>query len=314
MRMLAVMLFFVLLPAGLMSQTDTTAVDTVLFPKIRRISVGDKLSIFVAGHEELTKTVDVERDGTIKFPYMKDIKVEGLTMDQFNKLVTIRLNRFILGSPEVIAQFAKIEIINVVILGQVNAPGVKPMPATNTIQGAISAASPNERSDMDKIRLIRKNRQTGKREEYKVELERFILETGDVEGLPPLKDGDIIFVPSKIGAINVNVLGEVRSPGNYALFPGANVVDALFLAGGPEENSSIRNVKLISKEGDTVLEKLVDVEGILRAEKVDIPLVKAGDIIFVPRKLVTWKTVISVARDIATILTLILLFSRAKII
>jgi len=247
----------------------------------------------------------------VKFPYMLDIKIEGLTMEQFNKLLAVRLSQYIIGSPEVVAQFTKIELINVIVLGQVGSPGVKQMPANNTIQGAISMALPNERSDLDSIRIIRKNKITGQREEFRVELERFVLETGDVEGLPALRDGDIIFVPSKIGAINVNVLGAVRAPGNYALFPGANVVDAIFLAGGPSKDSSIRNVKLISKTGDSVAETIVDVEGILKAESVDIPTIKPGDIVFVPKRLVSWRNVMTVLRDVAAILTLIFLFNRA---
>jgi len=44
--------------------------------------------------------------------------------------------------------------------------------------------------------------------------------------------------------------------------------------------------------------------------KVDVPLVHPGDIIFVPEKLVTWKKLIAIGRDISVFVTIYVLMTR----
>jgi protein involved in polysaccharide export with SLBB domain len=279
----------------------------------RRIRPGDQLAISVYGHDELPKAVRVEGDGSIKYPFMKDIKVEGLTIEQMANVLGVRLSQYIGGRAEVVVSFAEDETIEVVVLGQVRNPGAHKMPLKSTIQGALSiAGGATERSDLDETKLIRRNPETGLREEFEVALESIIIETGDIERLPQLRDGDIIFVPAIYGAVYANVLGAVRKPGNYELFPGANVVDVVFLAGGPSDDASIRNIKLIRRIGAAQTEQVVDIEQVLRAKGGQVPLVEPGDIIFVPARKFTVKMFFQVVSYTASILTLIFLYLQVK--
>jgi protein involved in polysaccharide export with SLBB domain len=239
----------------------------------------------------MPKSTTVEQDGTIKYPFMKGIKVDGLTAEQLGNILSARLSQYIGGRSEVVVSFATEETIEVIVLGQVGAPGSHKIPKNHTMQGAISAAGgATNRSDLDKTRLIRIDPATGLREEQVVEMVSIIVETGDIKMLPPLKDGDIIFVPSIYGAVFVNVLGAVQKPGNYELFPGANLVDVIFLAGGPRDDASIRNIKLIRRFGAAQSEQIVDIETVLKAKGGQLPFLQPGDIVFVPAKKFTIKT------------------------
>lgn len=306
-------LFLFIAYAGILhaQRPDTTQTD--LAKELRRIKPGDLLSVTVYGHDELPKEVRVEDDGTVKYPFMKDLKVDGLTITQFSNILSIRLSQYIGGQAEVIVGFSQGETIEVVVLGQVISPGAHQIPKNHTIQGAISAAGgATSRCDLDKTRIIRRNDETGLRDELIVPIEKILIETGRIDKLPDLRDGDIIFVPAVYGATYANVLGAVRNPGNFSLFPGANVVDLVFLAGGPLPEASIRNIKLIRRLGAVQTEQTVDIETVLRAKGGQIPLVNAGDIVFVPTRRFTIKTFFTVLGYTVTILSAYFLYLNIK--
>jgi polysaccharide biosynthesis/export protein len=83
----------------------------------------------------------------------------------------------------------------------------------------------------------------------------------------------------KLKTIQVLVLGEVRKPGGYAITSMSTVLHALYLAGGPTMEGTMRDVQIVRK-GETI--KGIDLYGyILQADRSsDIPLLD-GDIVFV---------------------------------
>ncbi|MBL7996010.1 SLBB domain-containing protein [bacterium] len=291
---------------------DTTDSKPLSAKVERKVRPGERLQISVYGHDELPKEAIVGADGTIKYPFMKDIKVDGMTLEQFSNVLAARLSQYIGGRAEVVVAFAQEEMIEVIVLGQVNSPGALKIPKNHTIQGAISAAGgATPRCDLNKTRIIRRNHETGLREDITIPLETIIIETGNVEKLKDLQDGDIIFVPAIYGAVYANVLGAVRNPGNYPLFPGANVIDVVFLAGGPEDDASIRSIKLVRRIGATQTEQIVDIETVLKAKGGQVPLVEPGDIIFVPAKKFTFKTILTVLQYTITFITAYYLYKQA---
>jgi polysaccharide export outer membrane protein len=304
---------FVWIPNFLSAQESPTD-TTYRVPKSeRRIRPADQLVVTVYGHDELPKLVKVETDGTIKYPFMKDVKVDGLTLEQMAGVLSARLSQYIGGRAEVIVTYAENEQIEVIVLGQVNMPGAHKMPRNNTIQGAIAAAGgATSRSNLNETLLIRVNPETGQREEFTVPMESIVIETGDIQKLPALRDGDIIFVPAVYGAVFVNVLGAVRSPGNYELFPGANLIDVVFLAGGPSDDASLRTIKLIRRVGAAQNEQIVDVESVLKARGGQMPKLEPGDIVFVPARKFTVKSFFQILGYVATIGTIILLYFNLR--
>lgn len=84
----------------------------------------------------------------------------------------------------------------------------------------------------------------------------------------------------QLRSIQVNLVGEVQSPGTYTLPVTASVFNALYLSGGPSNIGSFRNIKLIR---NNKVHKVIDVyDFLVKAEPgCDVDLLD-GDMLFIP--------------------------------
>ncbi|WP_167619044.1 SLBB domain-containing protein [Maribellus sediminis] len=84
----------------------------------------------------------------------------------------------------------------------------------------------------------------------------------------------------QLRSIQVNLVGEVVTPGTYTLPVTATVFNGLYLSGGPNNIGSFRNIKVIR---DNKIEKVIDMYNFLvNADPSDNITLKDGDIIFIP--------------------------------
>lgn len=83
-----------------------------------------------------------------------------------------------------------------------------------------------------------------------------------------------------VGTIKVNILGEVRLPGTFTLSAFSTIFNALYSAGGPNENGSMRKIKLV-RNNTQIAE--IDVYDLLinGTAKLDLKL-QDQDVILVP--------------------------------
>ncbi len=83
-----------------------------------------------------------------------------------------------------------------------------------------------------------------------------------------------------VRSIRISVIGEINAPGTYTLPSTASAFNALYLSGGPNENGSFREIKLI-RDGVTV--KIIDVYDFLinGDPKANVQL-REQDILLVP--------------------------------
>lgn len=85
---------------------------------------------------------------------------------------------------------------------------------------------------------------------------------------------------TNLRSIKVNVIGEVLLPGTYTLPATASAFNALFLSGGPNENGSFREIKII-RDGKTI--KVVDVyEYLLKSDVSSNIGLRDQDVILIP--------------------------------
>lgn len=85
---------------------------------------------------------------------------------------------------------------------------------------------------------------------------------------------------SAVRSIKVNIVGDVATPGTYTLSSLATVLNALYAAGGPSLNGSLRDIKVIRNNKTTA--KLDFYEFLLKGELPENMRLQDEDVIFIP--------------------------------
>lgn len=277
----------------------------------RLIKPGDAIEIIVPQNQELSGTVVVAPDGTVDFPAIQGLPVDGISLQRFQEILVAHLSRYTEITPLIMVRFSESYPIKVTVLGQVALPGLYPIANTATLQGAIGAAGgfiPG--AQLSKIRLIRT--ENGEKTEKIVNMEQFYL-NGDPSALPMLEDNDTIVVPGNPLATNVKVLGAVENPGCYEVFFQTTLLDAIFLAGGPTVNAKMKKIKIVSLTSQDTREVQIDIEKLLESKNYQsIPIVLPGDVIYVPEKTVTWRKFMDLLTDLTIFASLyyIIVYTR----
>lgn len=224
-----------------------------------RVGPGDVLSIIVYDHPELTIPAGAERsaeeagnavrqDGTIFYPYIGRIQVEGRTTDEIRAILTRRLANF-LTEPQIEVSVAAFRSKKVYVSGAVQTP--RTLPITNvplTMLDAISeVGGATEDANWHSVVLNR----DGRKEELSLYA---LLRQGDQTQNRLLRHGDVLHVPT-LENQNVAVLGQVRRPGNLRLGnERITLTDALARAGGVVEHlakpSGIFVIRIQAPESD----------------------------------------------------------------
>jgi len=275
----------------------------LLFGQERLIKPGDAIEILAPQTEGLSKIVIVKQDGTVEFPGLQGLPVDGITLQRFKEVLVNQLSSFMGSTPLLMVRFSESYPIKINVLGQVARPGLYQIANTATLQGAIGAAGgfiPG--AQLARIRLISK--EDGEETEQLVNMEQFYLQ-GDPAMLPLLKDDDTVVVPGNPLATNVKVLGEVENPGSYEVFFKSTVLDVIFLAGGPTENASLKKVKIVSFTGQDSREVSINIKELMASKGFgSIPIVVPGDVVFIPEKKLSWSKFFNLVRDASALATL----------
>lgn len=83
-----------------------------------------------------------------------------------------------------------------------------------------------------------------------------------------------------VHSIKINVLGEINAPGTYTLPSTASAFNALYLSGGPNENGTFREIRLI-RDGVTV--RTLDIyDFLIKGDPAANAQLREQDILFVP--------------------------------
>jgi len=276
-------------------------IPSLLFSQQRKIKPGDSIEIIVYGHEELSRTVFVSPQGTIDFPFMQSIPVDGLTLDKVRGLITAQLSHYMPTPPAVTAMFSGTAKISVSVLGQVELAGVVQLPYDSRLQGAlIKAGKLLPGAKLSTITLLRIENEKTSTSTYN--LESFLI-NGDLAQNPLLKDRDIIIVTGNPLFDQVKVLGSVNAPGTYNVFHGATILDMIFMAGGFTKEAEQSKIQFISLSDEKTMEVEIDLSKYFKTPQSysHLPKVKGGDVILVPEKKNVWGTAWSITKEILTV-------------
>lgn len=183
-----------------------------------RIGPGDKLSITVFGHPDLSVVALVDGAGRISLPLIGQLPANSKTVNQLQEEITTALNKDYVIKPRV-----TLEVINYrpfYILGDVNKPGSYPYIEGMTVRMAVAIAGGFKFRAED---LWDKNDTVTVFHVNDPDKRKISVEPGDLV-LP----GDSIEVERRLFFI----LGQVNKPGSYTYIEGMTIRMAVAMAGG----------------------------------------------------------------------------------
>jgi len=95
---------------------------------------------------------------------------------------------------------------------------------------------------------------------------------------------------ARLRTIRVYVVGEVQTPGSYTLSSLSTVINALFAAGGPSQNGTLRKIRLLKNGGKSVIIDLYDF--LLGGEKSEDARLQDGDTVLKKARMLVFRTAI----------------------
>lgn len=262
---------------------------------------GDVLVLILTGGVDLTRQLDVTRDGFILIPQVGQIYVGNLTLGQLRNVLYDQLHRVYSGvtrSPDARTKFdvtvAKVRQINVRVAGEVALPGAYLVAAAHSVLTALyDAGGPTPLGNFRDVQIRRGDSLIGS-----VDLYDYLIR-GTLGPTPPLASGDVIFVP--VRGARVKVAGAVRRPAIYGVKPGEGVREAIELAGGLSADASPQAATVArtvapsagSGEGPTRTVLTVDLTTALQPTAPPVALMD-GDSITVAALTVTSRAAVSI--------------------
>ncbi len=243
----------------------------------------DEIEIRVWDHDDLTRKLRIGLEGRFSYPFIGEVKAQGLTVLQLQKELERRLGDGYIVDPHVSITITDYKSQKFFVVGNVAKPGTYPLTKTITVVEAISLAGglslgggskpasvgtavvvrAHSGGKTDKPRLPDQARP---QEKLVVSLNAAL--AGDPRHNVEIKSGDTIFVPTLV----FYVTGEVKKPGRYPYEEGMTVLKAVTTAEGFSEKASPRRTHIIREQGQS-------------KQKIDVSLddpVRPGDTIVVP--------------------------------
>jgi protein involved in polysaccharide export with SLBB domain len=161
-----------------------------------KVSAGDKLEISVVGEKDLPSDYPIYSDGTIEFPYLPPIKVDGMEPQQIAGVLRQKLiEQKILTNPQVRVAVKQYASRKVNVIGQVQRPGPVVWFEGITLFDAITQAGGfTALADQNHVQLTRRL-ENGKL--VRVEISVPAIADGQQNDVPLAPD-DKIFVDAKV--------------------------------------------------------------------------------------------------------------------
>lgn len=219
------------------------------------VGPGDVLNVTVWDHPELTIPAGslrspteagnwVHADGSIFYPYVGRIEVEGLDVTAIRDLITRRISKYI-ESPQVDVTVAAFRSQRVYVTGEVMQPGAAPI--TNIPMRLIDAINVagglSKFADWRKVTLTR----DGKETIYSLQA---LYQKGDTTQNILLKKNDVLNIGSNVDN-KIFVLGEVKEPRSVFMDRnGLSLAGALSETGGLNEMTSNARGVFVMRRGE----------------------------------------------------------------
>jgi polysaccharide export outer membrane protein len=302
-------------PGGLAPARSAAAIPADAASREYTLGAGDQVRVDVFGVADLSGTTyTLLSDGSLTLPWVGKVVLQGLTTEQASETLVQRYRRYI-HRPSITVSLVSQRPVRIGVVGEVNRPGayVTGQSAGGTIQGdgattplrtvtqAIQAAGGiTQLADIRNIEIHRPQL-SGSEEVIRVDLWAF-LQAGELNQDIPLRDGDTLIVPTvsaldpreavQLAAanfspetVNINVVGEVKSPGTLSLQSNTSLNQAILAAGGFDlTRARTSEVQLIRINPDgSAVRREIQVDLSAEVNEATNPALRNNDIVVVGR-------------------------------
>jgi protein involved in polysaccharide export with SLBB domain len=181
-----------------------------------QLAPGDTIQVTITGSFASDEDYQVLNDGTISPLNMYPLVVDGLNIDQVNKLILDKI-RFDDASAEVFVRLNSARLLTVQISGNVNFPKTIAVPAYTALSRVIAhTGGVSESGSLRNISLSQVGSETQSVDFYD------FLQSPSPKNDPLIKNGARIFVPNK--GPTIAALGFLNRPGIYELPTGKSEI------------------------------------------------------------------------------------------
>jgi polysaccharide export outer membrane protein len=236
------------------------------------VGEGDVLDINVYENEDLTTTVRVTANSTIRVPLIGEISVADMTVSQVSGKIETLLADGYLVNPQVDVFIKEHRSKQAIILGQIESPGQYELRGKITFLEFISKAGGLTPDAGGTATIKRINKSDKNKETIVVDLERLI-KKGDTSLNILIQDKDSVYISK---AKTYYVSGEVKKPDSYKYESDLTVIMAITMAGGFS--------KIAAKEKVRIIRTVNGEKRIFERVNMDAPVL-ADDVIVVPESL-----------------------------
>lgn len=263
-----------------------------------RVGQGDELSVQVLGEKDFSGAFVVRTDGTLQYPYLKKMVVEGKTTEEIQEELSDALKGGYLVDPQVTVKVTQYQSKRILILGAVARPGPYSLSQETKILDAISMAG-GIAGGGKQIIVLRSENKAEKSSLNFSSAEVPMTLPADFKGTPLVVDyyklinqgdfaqnisligGDVVNVPK---ADEIFVTGSVGKPGPLKFEDKMTILQAVTLAGGATPEGSTRSTYILRQtaKGEEKIGVRLDKILVNKAKNVYL---QANDVIVIPESI-----------------------------
>jgi polysaccharide export outer membrane protein len=249
-----------------------------------RLGPEDEIEIRVWSHDDLTRRIRVGLNGTISFPFVGELKAQGMSVLDLQRELEQRLGPKYIIDPHVSITVTEYKSQKFFVVGNVSKPGTYPLTKPIRVVEALSLAGGMESGSGSKggtssaVAIIVRAKPGEKRDQPrlpdqtpttdKVQVSLSAAMAGDPKHNLEIKNGDTIYIP----ALYYYVQGQVKNCGRYPYEENMTVLMAITTAGGFTDKASSRRAFIVREKDGRKQEVKV---------KLDDPI-QPGDVVTVP--------------------------------
>jgi polysaccharide biosynthesis/export protein len=245
-------------------QVDTAALAPAGDLRMETLGPGDMVRVTVFRNPDLTTETRVSERGTILFPMIGEVPVNGLSARDAGSRIGEKLKqgKYVVN-PEVTVSLMQVNSRQVSVLGNVNKPGRYPLDTTTAkLTDLIAIAGGIAPTGSDQVTIV--STRNGQTTSTNVDLPNMI-RTGDLARNIELQPGDTVFVHR---APMVYVYGEVQKAGAYRVEPNMTVMQALAMGGGLTPRGTERGIRIHRRSGEQVAQREAKLTDIVQSDDV----------------------------------------------